>query len=195
LRSSRNWALTYIRSVVSSPTTEPWKTTSRSGIPYTFLRPNLFLQGFLHFRSTIVTQGAFYIAAGNAKVSIIDVPDIASVAVQALTKPGHEGKVYEITGPDSLTHAEMANLLSEATGRTVKYVDISPDAMRQALLGVGMPPWQRDGLVEEYELYRRGEASKTVATVEEVTGAAPRTFAQFACDYAKVFPEQIAGAA
>jgi hypothetical protein len=59
--------------------------------------------------------------------------------------------------------------------------------MRQALLGVGIPLWQADGLVEEYELYRRGEAAEVTNTVHEVTGAEPRTFAQFAEDYAGAF--------
>lgn len=80
----------------------------KSGLRYTFLRPNLFMQGLLNFRSTISSQGALYAPAGNARVSVVDVRDIAAVAEQALTESGHEGKVYDITGPESLTHAEMA---------------------------------------------------------------------------------------
>jgi uncharacterized protein YbjT (DUF2867 family) len=165
-----------------------------SGMNYTFLRPNLFMQGLLNFRSTISAQGVFYVAAGKAKVSIVDVRDIAAVAARVLTERGHEGEIYDITGPESLTHAEMADLLSEAAGRSVKYVDISPDSMRQGLLGIGMPVWQADGLVEDYEIYRRGEAGNITSTVQEVTGNAPTRFVQFARDYAREFRGQTAKA-
>ena len=158
-----------------------------SGVAYTFLRPNLFMQGLLSFQSTIATQGAFYVAAGDAQVSVVDVRDVAAIAELALTQAGHEGKTYTITGPEALTHVEMAAELSAAVGRHITFVDIPLASMRQALLGVGIPLWQADGLVEEYELYRRGEASEVTNTVHEVAGAEPRTFSQFAEDYAHAF--------
>jgi uncharacterized protein YbjT (DUF2867 family) len=165
-----------------------------SGIEYTFLRPNLFMQGLLNFREAISAQGAFCIAAGDAKVSIVDVRDIAAIAALALTESGHEGKIYEITGPESLTHTEMADRLSEAIGKSVKYLNISPDMMRQGLLGLGMPAWQADGLVEDYDLYRRGEAAKVTSTVREVTGIVPIAFSQFAHDYKDLFCGETAAA-
>jgi uncharacterized protein YbjT (DUF2867 family) len=113
-----------------------------SGIAYTVLRPNLFMQSLLNFRSTIATHNACYAAAGDAKISAVDVRDIADVAVAALTESGHEGKLYELTGPRALTHAEMAECLSRVLGRRVAFVDIPPEAMRDALLGVGFPVWQ-----------------------------------------------------
>jgi uncharacterized protein YbjT (DUF2867 family) len=158
-----------------------------SGIAYTLLRPNLFMQGLLNFRSTIATQDAFYAAAGDAEVSAVDVRDIAEVAVAALTESGHEGKLYELTGPQALTHAEMAERLSRSLGRRVAFVDIPPEAMRDALLGVGFPVWQADGLVEEYALYRRGEAAAVTSGVRDAIGKAPRSFEEFARDYAAMF--------
>jgi uncharacterized protein YbjT (DUF2867 family) len=158
-----------------------------SGIAYTLLRPNLYMQGLLNFRSTIATQNAFYAAAGDAKVSAVDVRDIAEVAVAALTEAGHEGKIYELTGPQALTHAEMAEGLSEALGRRVAFVDIPPEAMREALLGVGLPVWQADGLVEDYAHYRRGEAAAVTSGVRDAIGKAPRSFDEFARDYAAMF--------
>jgi uncharacterized protein YbjT (DUF2867 family) len=158
-----------------------------SGIAYTLLRPNLFMQGLLNFRSTIATQNAFYAAAGEAKVSVIDLRDIADVAVAALTEAGHEGKLYELTGPQTLTHAQMAEGLSEALGRQVAFVDIPPEAMRDALLGVGFPVWQADGLLEDYAHYRRGEAAAVTSGVRDAIGKAPRSFEEFARDYAAMF--------
>lgn len=170
------------------------KHIQKSGIPYTFLRPNLFMQGLLNFRSTISSQGAFYAPAGNAKVSVVDVRDIATIAARALTESGHEGKRYDITGPEALTHAEMADQLSKALVKPIKYVDVPPEAMRQALLGFGMSVWQADGLVEDYDHYRRGEAAEVTSTVRELTGSDATSFSRFAKDYGAKFLGKAAGA-
>jgi len=69
----------------------------RSGIPFTFLRPNLFMQGLLNFRSAIASRSALYAPAGDAKVSVIDVRDIAAVAAKTLTESGHLWKRYDLT--------------------------------------------------------------------------------------------------
>src|SRR5262249_33674471 len=120
---------------------------SASGIAFTFLRPNLYMQGLLGFRSSIVSQGRFFAPAGDARVSAVDVRDIAEVAALALTQSGHEGRTYDITGPQALTHFEMASLLSNVLGRPITYVDVPEAAMRDILLGLGMPEWQAEGLI------------------------------------------------
>jgi uncharacterized protein YbjT (DUF2867 family) len=158
-----------------------------SGIKYTFLRPNLFMQGLLVFRSSIATNGKFFAAAGDAKVSVVDVRDIAAAAAAALTKPGHEGRTYDLTGPEALTHSEMAAQLSDAVGRQISFVDITPEAMKVALLAAGLPPWQADGILEDYAHYRRGEASMVTSGIQEATGAPPHSFAVFARDYGPLF--------
>jgi uncharacterized protein YbjT (DUF2867 family) len=158
-----------------------------SGIAYTFLRPNLFMQGLLAFRASIASQGRFFAAAGDARVSVVDVRDIAAAAAAALAGPGHEGRTYDLTGPEALTHAEMAAALSEAAGRPIAFVDVPPEAMRDALLGAGLPQWQADGLIEDYAHYRRGEASAVASGVRDATGGPPRAFSAFARDYASAF--------
>lgn len=158
-----------------------------SGMAYTFLRPNLFMQGLLAFGPTIKDKNAFYAAAGDAKVSLVDVRDIAQVAVAALTQVGHEGKIYDLTGPQALTHAETAQYLSDALGRKITFVDIPPEAMGEALRGMKMPLWQAEGLLEDYAHYRRGEAAAVASGVQGVTGNAPGGFERFARDYAALF--------
>ena len=158
-----------------------------SGMAYTFLRPNLFMQGLLGFGTSIKSDGKFFAAAAGAAISVVDVRDNAAVAAAALTEPGHEGRTYTLTGPEALTHAEMAAAISDAVGRPVTFVDIPPDAMRDALLGMGMPPWQADGLVEDYAHYRRGEAAAVASGVQDATGQPPRAFANFARDHAAAF--------
>jgi uncharacterized protein YbjT (DUF2867 family) len=158
-----------------------------SGMAFTHLLPNLYMQGLLGFRSSIKSEGRILAPAGNARVSIVDVRDIAAVAATALSQSGHEGKIYDITGPESLTHAEMASQLAEALGKQITFVDIPEETMRSALLSFGLPEWQADGLVEDYAHYRRGEASDVSPAVQDVTGHPPHTFVEFAGDYKHVF--------
>ncbi len=158
-----------------------------SGLEYTFLRPNLFMQGLLAFRDAIAHQGQFFASAGAARVSVVDVRDIAAAAAAALLDPRHAGQTYDLTGPEALTHAEMAAQLTAALGRPVQFVDLPEEAMRGALAGTGMPSWQVDGLVEDYAHYRRDEAAVVATGVKDATGKAPRSFADFARDYAPAF--------
>lgn len=158
-----------------------------AGMAYTFLRPNLFMQGLLGFRASIAAKGQFFAAAEDAKISAVDVRDIAESAAAALVEQGREGKVYDLTGPAALTHAEMAAQLASALGRPITFVNVSEEAMRGALLGAGFPAWQAEGLIEDYAHYRRGEAAAVASGVNDATGRAPRAFAAFARDYAPAF--------
>lgn len=157
-----------------------------TGIGHTFLRPNLFFQGLLPFARTIASSGRFFAPIGDARVSAVDVRDIAGVAVAALTQAGHQGRTYTITGPAAITHAEMAAALSAALGREITFSDAPPQAFAESLRGV-LPPWQADGLLEDYAHYRSGEAAAVYPTVAEVAGGQPRTFRQFADDYKAAF--------
>ena len=145
------------------------------------------MQAFLGFRSTIVSDGRFFAPIGDARVSVVDVRDIAAVAVAALTEGAHHGKTYDIAGPEAPTHAEIAAQLSEALGKEITFVNVPEMAMRDGLLRFGFPEWQADGLVEDYAHYRRGEASAISTAVQDVTGVAPHTFRTFARDYADAF--------
>jgi uncharacterized protein YbjT (DUF2867 family) len=77
------------------------------------------MQGLLGFAESIKSGGKFFAAAADARVSVVDVRDNAAVAAAALTEPGHEGRTYTLTGPEALTHAEMAAAISDAIGRAV----------------------------------------------------------------------------
>jgi uncharacterized protein YbjT (DUF2867 family) len=157
------------------------------GVGYTFLRPNLFMEGLLGFASTIASDGAFFAPIGAARVSMVDVRDIAAVAAAALAEPGHLGKTYDITGPEALTHGDVAAALSRALGRSVTFSDAPPEAFAEVMSNLGMPSWQVDGTLEDYEHYRRGEAATVSPAVREVTGQAPRDINAFARDYAPAF--------
>ena len=156
-------------------------------LTFTFLRPNLYMQGLLNFAQSIKEKSAFFAAAGDARISAVDVRDLADVAVAALIDSRHKNKIYSLTGPEALTFGEMADGLSQAVGRSISFVDVPPETMRGALDGLGFPAWQADGLLEEFEMYRRGEASEIESGVTDPLGRSARPFADFARDYAPLF--------
>jgi uncharacterized protein YbjT (DUF2867 family) len=145
------------------------------------------MQGLLNFRQSIQESSAFFAAAGDASISAVDVRDLADVAVAALTGSGHDNKVYSLTGPEALTFGEMARQLSRAVGRTITFVDVPPESMRSALADQGFPAWQADGLLEEFAMYRRGEAAEVEPGVREALDRPPRSFGEFARDCAPLF--------
>ena len=159
-----------------------------SGVPYTFLRPNGFMQNFVTYNSeTINTQNAFYGSQGDGEVSHIDLRDIAAVAVKTLTEDGHQDKAYTLTGPEALGNARVAEILSEDTGREIRYVDLPAEQFKQALLGAGLPEWSANALVDLQQFYRRGSASAVTRDVEQLLGRKPISFEQFSRDYAQAF--------
>ncbi|MEU3767215.1 SDR family oxidoreductase [Amycolatopsis keratiniphila] len=155
------------------------------GIDHTVLRPNLYLQALLGFSRTIA-QGFIAAPIGDAAVSAIDTRDIADAAAVVLTDAGHTGRTYTLTGPRAVTHAEIADALSMVTGRSVVFHDTSADQFAAALNGL-LPPWQVDGLIEDYAHYSRGEAAEVHTSVADLTGNPARDVTDFARDYAAAF--------
>lgn len=151
----------------------------QSGMQWTHLRPLNFMTNTFGFIETIKSQGAFYAPTGEGKTSFIDPEDIAAVAVKALTQPGHEGKAYLLTGPEALSGADQAAHLSKALGKPVKFVDVPPDAARQSLSNLPLPPGTLDALLDLMSGMKRGLASEVTPTVEQVLGRKPRTFADW----------------
>jgi uncharacterized protein YbjT (DUF2867 family) len=157
-----------------------------SGVDWTFVRPNLILQAYLPF-APMIARGVLQAPIGEAAVSVVDARDIAAVAAVALTEDGHAGATYTVTGPAAVTHAEIASALGEAAGHPVEFQSVAPEDFLATLVGVGMPEWQAEGLVEDYGHYDRGEAAEVSGDVESVTGSAPRDLATFAAEHADAF--------
>jgi len=156
-------------------------------LPWTFLRPNFFMQNLLGQTDTIRREGVFYSPAADSRAAFVDARDVASVAARALTGEGHEGKSYEITGPESLSHADLAATMTRVLGRPIRSVNVPPDGFREVLLQQGSPEWFADGLLELFAMMRAGEAAATTRDVEEMTGSAPILFERFVRDHASAF--------
>jgi len=157
-----------------------------SGIAFTMLRPSYFMQNLLWYINDITTRGVFYSALpATCKHSHVDVRDNAAVAVAALTGSGHEGKVYRITGPEALSYQEVAEILSDATGKKVRY-DNSLENYSRFLKDLGLDVnevLELDACVAK----GAGDGSAVTNTIFELTGRQPIRFAQFAEDYSQLF--------
>src|SRR5205807_2513635 len=105
-----------------------------SGMAFTQLRAGEFMHAYFRQVPSIVAQGALRLPMADARIASIDVGDIAEVAVACLTAAGHEGRIYRLTGPEALDMAEVAERLSAATGRAIRYVDVPPEDVRSAQL-------------------------------------------------------------
>lgn len=118
---------------------------------------------------------------------MVDARDIASVVAVALTEPSHAGQTYDVTGPDALTHGDIAEALAQATDHEVRFVPVPAETFVDSLRQTGMSAWQADGLAEDYAHYDRGEAAVVSSGVERVTGRPARSLQGFATDYAAAF--------
>jgi len=168
----------------------------RSGVPYTILRPNSFLQNIVAFySSSIREQGAFYGSYGGARISYIDVRDIAAVIAAVLASELHLGKTYELNGPEAPTCNEVAGAISRRIGREVRYVDLPPAEMKKTMLALGMPEWQVDALLELQRYYREGGGGETDWLVHNLIGREPITLDQYLRENASALsPPQAASA-
>jgi uncharacterized protein YbjT (DUF2867 family) len=152
-----------------------------SGIPYTILRPNFFMENFSEgfLAAGIKGQNGVFVPAGDGKTSFISVRDIAAVAVVAFKQP-LECREFELTGPAALDHHEATRIITEVSGRPVKYVPLTDDQMVSGARALGMPEPAIAYVTALYGAVRAGYAAVVTREVEDVTGRKPVTFEQFA---------------
>lgn len=158
-----------------------------SGLKWTMLRPNFFMQNLLGQARQIAATGSIYQPVGDARGSFIDVRDIAAVAARTLTEEGHDEQTYTLTGPEALSYHEVAAKLSEAAGRSITYVPVSPEQFRAGALGAGLPEWLVSALERLNEIFASGQAAGVSDAVRRVGRKEPHTFDQFARDNAEAF--------
>jgi uncharacterized protein YbjT (DUF2867 family) len=163
------------------------KQIEASGLGFTMLRPNLYMQQTLRFAASVASSGSFSLPCGAGEVSIVDARDVASVAVCALTQPGHDRKIYDLTGPEALSFDAMADAIGQAIDRKVAYVHVPPEYGRKQMLADGVPRWLADDMLVLFASIREGYGGTVSDAVPRVTGKKARTFQQFARDYAQAF--------
>jgi uncharacterized protein YbjT (DUF2867 family) len=159
----------------------------KSGVPFTHLRSGEFMQAYFRQAGPISTKSMLFLPMEDARIASIDVEDLAEVASIVLTSAGHEGKVYPLTGSESLSMADVAERLSTATGKQIRYVNVPPEDAKRAQLGAGMPPYMADALFELFAERRKGKESEVWPTISTVFGLRATTFLEFATRHAAIF--------
>jgi len=166
-----------------------------TALSWTILRPNSFHQNTVsYYAPSIRTQGVFYASLGEARISYVDVRDVAAAAAAALAGEAHAGKIYELNGPEALTSREIADKIGRHAGRSVKYVDIPMAAQQKAMLDAGMPDWQATALSELQQYYVNGRGGDRDDTLESIIGRRPIPLDAFLHENAAQFREQAANA-
>src|SRR6516164_8834466 len=164
----------------------------KSGLAWTHLRPAGFMQEYLREAPSIINDGAFYLPLGDVRLNPVDLVDVGRVAFLLLRDGGHEGEQIPVTGPEALTMAEIADRISRATERKVRYVPryvpISPDARRQALIAHGIPAEFADALDKQVEERLKGGIESQVdLSTHRLFKVKPTNFLEFAKRNAEAF--------
>ncbi len=150
------------------------KSAGSSGLRYTFLRPNFFMQNFATWYADDVRNGSIRLPAGDGRVAYIDVRDIAAVAAAALTTDAHDGQTYTLTGGEALTHGEVAQIFGDVLGREIRYEAQSEDEADASAFQL-------------YGMVRDGSSSTVTGDVERALGRAPTALADFVRGYASLW--------
>jgi uncharacterized protein YbjT (DUF2867 family) len=163
------------------------KYVEASGIPFVHLRPNWFMQNFDSgpIFADIRATRAIHLPAADARLSFIDVRDIAAVACEALTKPRHRGNAYTLTGAEALSHFAVAEKLSLAAGTPISYVPISEEVARQGLAARNVPADYIQRWADFFSKVRRGLCAPITEDLEDVLGRPAILFDQYAEDFAR----------
>ena len=156
------------------------KHLAKSGLAYTILRPNFFMENFsTGFLAPMIASGKIFIPAGDNKTSFISVSDIAEVTATVLQEKIY-GTEYNLTGTEALSYGEAAKIISDVSGRTVTYFPISEKEMMQGAREQGMPESAIQYILQLFALVRKGVMAEMTDTVRKVTGKAPISFKEFA---------------
>ncbi len=159
------------------------KYIEASGVSYTFIRPNWFMDNFStgFIQPMIAESNRFFLPVDEAKTSFIATQDIAAVAAVILTEPGHQGKAYTLTGSHPLTYSEVAQILSDVVGYTIEYVPITDTAMRQSMSEAGFSEEEHlDYFSGMFGAVRTGFTAPVTFTVEQILEQKPITLKNFA---------------
>jgi uncharacterized protein YbjT (DUF2867 family) len=158
-----------------------------SGLAFTILQPNFYMQNFSDFAPSIVADGRFYAPMKAGRLSMVDGRDVAAVAAAALTEGGHAGATHVITGPQGLSFARAADELTAALGTEIRYLDLPPEDARQGMLDEGMPGWLVDDMIGLFQAFSQDHGAMVTDVVRRVGRREPRTFAEFARENAAAF--------
>lgn len=159
----------------------------RSGLAWAHLRPSQFMQVYLREAPTIKAQSALLLPFEDIELAPVDIDDIAMAAYALLVGGDHENQAFEMTGPEALTMVEIAERISAAIGKEVRYVNVSLEERRAALLSAGTPTHFVDDLIDQAIERRKRPLSDIHLETHSRFGIRPTTFREFAIRNSQAF--------
>ena len=156
----------------------------RSGTPFVILRPNWFADNFVTYWGASVRKGEIRLPAGEGKTSFVDARDIAAAAAGALTSNAHDGKAFVLTGPEALSYAEAAELLSQALGRRIVYRAVDDKTFVAEAIANGFSHDYAELLVNIFHPVSQGWTAVVTDAVETLSGKPPRSLKTSIADLA-----------
>jgi uncharacterized protein YbjT (DUF2867 family) len=163
------------------------RDVERSGIAWTHLRPNFFMQNYHTVYRDAVRGGAIPFYTGAGRTSLVDARDVGAAAAAALLEPRLAGHALLITGAEALDHAEIAAALTQATGRVVRYTARSHDDTRAALRAAGLPEVAVEASLARFREVEAGAFAAVSPVLGEILGRPPRCFASYAREHARAW--------
>ncbi len=158
-----------------------------SGLAWTHLRPNAFMQNELGQAAAIGVEHAFY-APDVTAITPVDARDVAAIAARVLAEDGHENRAYVLTGPEALTYADIAERYSLVLGHAVRWIAVSLESARAWLVDAGLPEELATGFTEIMSRYRAGGVTARVSCeTAALLGRPPTEFAQFVRDHVTAY--------
>lgn len=159
-----------------------------SGLDYTLLRSNAYMQNILTLAPAIKKTGGFGSSAGKGRLGMIDARDVAAVAAKIAASPAsHVGKTYKLTGPTLITYSDVAATLSKILGRSVGYHELSFEEDKNAMIHAGLPKEVAEMNAQFFSMVAVGDTDWLSADVPFLLGHLARSFEEFATDYASAF--------
>lgn len=158
-----------------------------SGVPHTLLRPYAFMQKLSHLAPAVAADGVIVGAMGDAAGNYIDCRDIGDVAAEAFIRPEIAGHTYTLTGARTFSYRELAALLSALLERDIRYVDVSPEALRQHNIERGGMPDRLADHIGEIQQLAMTHPEQPTDTVARILGRAPRTLEAFLAENLDIF--------
>ncbi len=159
-----------------------------SGLDYTLLRSNAYMQNVLALAPAIKKTDGFGSSAGKGRMGMIDVRDVAAVTAEIAASPiSHIGKIYKLTGPALITYSDVAATLSKVLGRPISYQELSFEEDKNAMIHAGLPKEVAEMNAQFFGMVADGDASWLSEDVPLLLGRPARSFEEFATDYASTF--------
>jgi uncharacterized protein YbjT (DUF2867 family) len=159
-----------------------------SGLGYTLLRNNAYMQNFLMLAPAIVRTSSFGSSTGDGRVGMVDTRDVAAVAAEIAFSPApHAGKTYWLTGPEQLSYADAAAVLSSVLGRTITFHPLTFEEQRQAMVSAGVPEAIAEMNAQALSLFAKGDSDWVTDDVPSLLGRPARSFEQFVTENAAAF--------